>query len=139
MNSLIQPHTFAHRQAMHAFPLRAEQEQNVCRNYLFLVGHQLSKLDRQIVNSTAHKLASHGYVYVADVEQDCVEDRDDIRYLPLRDNNLPHFGSVTIVAVLHDNALARLAAQTYPDATVYVIDHDFSEQGSRCVSCVVSS
>lgn len=36
-------------------------------------------------------------------------------------------------------SLARVAAQHYPDATIYVIDHDFSESGSHCVSCVVGS
>lgn len=126
---------------MPAFPLRNErqQQQSVCRNFLFLISHPLSELDRLIVSSTAHKLSYHGYVYIADVAQDCVEDRDDIRYLPLHDHQLPHFGSVTVVAVLHDNALARLAAQTYPEASVYVIDDDFSEEGARCVSCVVSA
>jgi hypothetical protein len=139
MNSLLQPHIFAQRQATQVFPLRNTPEQPVCRNFLFLISHPLSKLDRLIVDSTAHKLAEHGYVYIADVQQECVEDRDDIRYLPLRDNHLPNFGALTVVAVLHDNALARVAAQNYPDATVYVIDHDFSETGSRCVSCVVGS
>jgi hypothetical protein len=75
----------------------------------------------KIVES-AKKLTSMGYVYVASAHEHTMEDRDNVRFMPLRNDDLPCFGALAGVMVVRDKGLAEVAQQTYPGANVLVID-----------------
>ena len=71
---------------------------------------------------TAKKLTSMGYVYVASAHERTMEDRDEVRFMPLRNDDLPCFGAVAGVMVVRDQGLAQVAQQQYPGANILVID-----------------
>jgi hypothetical protein len=51
-----------------------------------------------------------------------MEDRDEIRFMPLKNDDLPCFNALAGVMVVRDQELARVAQQTYPGANILVID-----------------
>ena len=92
------------------------------RNFLFLMPGTVSELERSIVMVAARRMTESGYVYMAVEGQKEMEDRDGVRFLPLNDENLPAFGLMTTVVVLHHNELAEFALETYPDAQVFLLN-----------------
>lgn len=91
------------------------------RNFLFLMPASVSELERSIAMVAAKRMAGEGYVYMALAGQREMEDRDGIRFLPLN-TELPSFGLMTTVVVLHDQDLAKEAMTTYPDAQVFLLN-----------------
>ena len=78
--------------------------------------------DRSTVEQSARRLTSSGYVYIASPEEKTMEDREEIRYMPLHLEMLPCFGSITAVCVVRDESLADAARAAYPGTEVLVID-----------------
>jgi hypothetical protein len=78
--------------------------------------------EQECVVNSAKELTSMGYVYVASARERTMEDRDNIRFMPLRSDDLPRFGNVSGVMVVRDHEFARAAEQAYPGAKVFVID-----------------
>jgi len=78
--------------------------------------------EQEQIEKAAKQLASDGYVYVASAQQRTMEDRDEIRFMPLRHDDLPRFGAVTSVIIAKDRVMAGAAEKAYPGAKVIVID-----------------
>ncbi len=70
----------------------------------------------------ARRLTSLGYVYIASAHECTMEDREEIRFMPLHREMLPAFGALTGVFVVNDAEIASAARDTYPEAHVLVID-----------------
>lgn len=107
------------------------------KNYLFIVPCQLGDFEKAILQATAKRMSQFGYVYVADVSQSTMEDRDNVRYMPLHLGRLPCFGSVESVIVFHDEGLIEEAAGTYPGARFFVLNPAQQEEDitpSPCLS-----
>lgn len=80
-----------------------------------------TEAELQAITEAARRLVTLGYVYIASPAEKTMEDRDEIRYLPLNVDLLPCFGAVTAVCVLRDESLAQAARQTYPGTEVMVL------------------
>jgi hypothetical protein len=91
-------------------------------HFLFMLPGSTTPEDQERVVKSAKALTSMGYVYVASTHEHTMEDRDNIRFMPLRSNDLPRFGEVSGVMVVRDQEVARAAEQAYPRARVFVID-----------------
>lgn len=81
-----------------------------------------TEAERQAVIASARTLLPRGYVYVASPAEPTMEDRDDIRFMPLNLEALPCFGDVTAVCVVRDQTIAIAARDAYPRTEVMVID-----------------
>jgi hypothetical protein len=91
-------------------------------HFLFMLPGSTTPEEQERVVKSAKDLTSMGYVYVASAHERTMEDRDNIRFMPLRSNDLPRFGNVSGVMVVRDQEYARAAEQAYPSAKVFVID-----------------
>jgi hypothetical protein len=100
-------------------------------HYLFLLPDSATPADQEAVAKAARDLVSVGYVYVASATEQTMEDREGIRYLPLRENSLPHFGAVAGVMVVRDQKLAHAAQELYPGAKVALFDPTPTEPQRR--------
>jgi hypothetical protein len=98
-------------------------------HFLFMLPGSTSPEEQEQIVKTAKELTSMGYIYVASAREKTMEDRDNIRFMPLREGQLPCFGSVTGVMVVRDQSIARAAEEAYPGAKIFVIDpaHDIPE------------
>ncbi len=81
-----------------------------------------SEAEREAVIESARTLLSRGYVYVASPAEPTMEDREEIRFMPLNVAALPCFADVTAVCVVRDQTIAVAARLAYPRTEVMVID-----------------
>lgn len=81
-----------------------------------------TEAERLAVIESARTLLPRGYVYVASPAEPTMEDRDEIRFMPLNLQALPCFADVTAVCVVRDQTIAIAARQAYPRTEVMVID-----------------
>lgn len=87
----------------------------------------VTALERSIVMVAARRMSNEGYVYMAVAGQREMEDRENIRYLPLYAEQLPSFGLMTTVVVLHHYELAARALDSYPGAQVFLLNPRVTE------------
>jgi hypothetical protein len=100
----------------------------VPNRFLFLLPASTTPSEQDVVASAAQELTPLGYVYIASAHVPTMEDRGDIRFMPLRDGTLPCFGAVTGVMIARDQELVRVAQENYPGAQVVVFDPAQSPQ-----------
>jgi hypothetical protein len=124
MYSSVHLERLTRQEALAVFPADLGAAKAPHRSFLFLVDQRATELDRMIAAVTARRLMHHGHVYIADIEQSCIEEWDGIIYMPLYCGTVPRVGVVTTVAVFHDSGLALMAAKAYPKAEIFVIHHD---------------
>jgi hypothetical protein len=91
-------------------------------NFLFMLPFTTTRAEQEIIMNLARRLTSLGYVYIASAHECTMEDREEIRFMPLHCEMLPAFGTLTGVFVVKDADIASVARDTYPDAHVLVID-----------------
>ena len=92
------------------------------KHYLFILPEAITLDEQHEVAQAARALLTEGYVYLISPHEKTVEDRYEIRYMPLRRDSLPCFGEVSGVLVARDQSLALAAKQVYQDAPVMVFD-----------------
>ena len=92
------------------------------RHFLFMLPASATQAELDAITESARRLVALGYVYIASPKEKTMEDRDEIRYLPLNVDVLPCFGAVTAVCVVRDEALAQAAREAYPGTQVMVVD-----------------
>ncbi len=92
------------------------------QHFLFVLPDSASPADQDQVVNAARELTAHGYVYVASAHERTMQDREDIRFMPLRRDDLPRFGAPTSVMIVKDRTMVSAAEQAYPGAHVLVID-----------------
>jgi hypothetical protein len=92
------------------------------KHYLFMLPEMITLEEQNEVAQAAKALLTEGYVYLISPHEKTVEDRDEIRYMPLRRDSLPCFGEVSGVLVARDQSLARTAKEVYRDAPVMVFE-----------------
>ncbi len=92
------------------------------KHYLFMLPEMITLEEQNEVAQAAKALLTEGYVYLISPHEKTVEDRDEIRYMPLRRDSLPCFGEVSGVLVARDQSLAQAAKQAYRDAPVMVFE-----------------
>lgn len=92
------------------------------KHYLFILPEAITLEEQQEVAQAATALASDGYVYLASAHVKTMEDRDNIRFMPLHADRMPSFGEVTGVLVARDRDLARAARDTYRNTPVMVFE-----------------
>ena len=114
-----------------SYHLSSDHSSVSVRNYLFIVPDELSHYERAVLKATAARLTEFGYVYVADVCQLDVEDRDHARHLPLKNRMIPPFGILDTAVIFHDLRMAREVGRLHPEARLYVLNADeaFSYSG----------
>lgn len=91
-------------------------------HFLFMLPAGATDAERLAVIESARTLIPRGYVYVASPAEPIMEDRDEIRFMPLNVEALPCFADVTAVCVVRDQTIAIAARQAYPRTEVIVID-----------------
>jgi len=91
-------------------------------HFLFLLPPSTTPAEQDVIANAARELAPMGYVYIASAHEKTMEDRGDIRFMPLRDGTLPCFGAVTGVMIVRDRELVRQAQENYPGAPIVVFD-----------------
>jgi hypothetical protein len=101
-------------------PASREKGQPPYRNFLIIVPDRCEATGGQ-VKSLARHLNQYGFAYVAtpaqqEVEDDCY----GVRHLPLG-QDLPSFGSMSVVVVLDDRTWALRAVANYPEAEVFLL------------------
>ncbi|RBP42403.1 hypothetical protein DES53_106109 [Roseimicrobium gellanilyticum] len=92
------------------------------KHYLFILSEAITLDEQHEVVQAASKLAEEGYVYLASAHVKTMEDRDNLRFMPLHTDRLPCFGEVSGVLVARDQDLARTAKEVYRDAPVMVFE-----------------
>ena len=92
------------------------------KHYLFMLPPTTTIEEQHGVVKAAKDLLPDGYVYVASAHEHTMEDRESIRFMPLRTNDLPCFAAVAGVMVARDEHLALVARQVYPGTPVMVFD-----------------
>src|SRR3954452_19335010 len=95
---------------------------HLSQHFLFMLPHSATQAEQEHVVNAAKELTSSGYVYVASAHERTMEDRDHIRFMPLRDGTLPCFGAVSTVMIVRDRTMVQAVEQAYPDAKVLVFD-----------------
>jgi hypothetical protein len=108
--------TFSTSTPVAAFPSRLP------KHYLFILPEAITLDEQQEVVQAASRLAEEGYVYMASAHVKTMEDRDNIRFMPLHTDRMPCFGEVSGVLVARDQELARTAKEVYRDAPVMVFE-----------------
>jgi hypothetical protein len=91
-------------------------------HYLFLLPESATSSEQDAVTKAARELTTVGYVYVESASEKTLDVRDDIRFMPLKVDSLPHFDALAGVMVVRDHQLAHVAQEAYPGAKVTVID-----------------
>jgi hypothetical protein len=102
------------------------------KHYLFILPEAISLDEQHEVVQTASKLAEEGYVYLASAHVKTMEDRDNLRFMPLHTDRLPCFGEVSGVLVARDQELARAAKEVYRDAPVMVFEPGAALESVSC-------
>lgn len=92
------------------------------KHYLFILPEAITLDEQHEVVQAASKLAEEGYVYLASAHVKTMEDRDNLRFMPLHTDRLPCFGEVAGVLVARDRELARTAKEVYRGAPVMVFE-----------------
>lgn len=92
------------------------------KHYLFILPEAITLDEQHEVVQAASRLAEEGYVYLASAHVKTMEDRDNIRFMPLHTDRMPCFGEVSGVLVARDRELARTAKEVYRDAPVMVFE-----------------
>ncbi|QIF00404.1 hypothetical protein [Roseimicrobium sp. ORNL1] len=92
------------------------------KHYLFILSAAITLDEQHEVVQAASKLAEEGYVYLASAHVKTMEDRDNIRFMPLHTDRMPSFGEVSGVLVARDRELARTAKEVYRGAPVMVFE-----------------
>jgi hypothetical protein len=92
------------------------------QHYLIMLPPTATPAEQEHVVHAAKELASSGYVYVASAHERTMEDRDNIRFMPLRSDALPRFGTLSTVMIVKDRAMVPAAERAYPQAKVLVFD-----------------
>ena len=64
------------------------------KHYLFILPEVITLDEQREVVQVASKLAEEGYVYLASAHVKTMEDRDNIRFMPLHTDRMPCFGEV---------------------------------------------
>ena len=98
------------------------------QHFLFVLPPSATPAEQQHVVKAAKELTSCGYVYVASAHEHTMEDRDDVRFMPLRSGDLPRFGTVTSVMIVKDRTMVQAAEVAYPNAKVLLFDAADSQQ-----------
>ena len=92
------------------------------QHFLFMLPHSATAAEQEHVVNAAKELTTTGYVYVASAHERTMEDRDNIRFMPLRNGDLPRFGTVSAVMIVKDRTMVSAAEVAYPNAKVLVFD-----------------
>jgi hypothetical protein len=92
------------------------------QHFLFMLPHSATPAEQEHVVKAAKELSSRGYVYVVSAHERTMEDRDNVRFMPLRSGDLPRFGAVSTVMVVKDRTMVPAVEQAYPDAKVLVFE-----------------
>lgn len=92
------------------------------QNFLFMVPSSVGGAELEIIFGLARKFTSLGYVYIASAHEKSMVDREDIRFMPLHEAQLPAFGELTAVFVVKDQTVVEHAKQAYPDAHVLLLN-----------------
>lgn len=92
------------------------------QHFLFMLPDSATPADHEQIVNAARELSAHGYVYVASAHERAMQDRENIRFMPLRRDDLPRFGAATSVMIVKDRGMVTAAEQAYPGAHVLVID-----------------
>lgn len=98
------------------------------QRFLIMLPPSATPSEQEHVFDAAKELISTGDVYVASAHQRTMEDRDNVRFLPLRKGDLPHFGSISTVMIVKDRTMVSAAEQAYPNAKVLVFEPADSRQ-----------
>jgi hypothetical protein len=98
------------------------------QHFLFMLPHSATPAEQEHVVKAAKELSSRGYVYVASAHEHTMEDRDNVRFMPLRSDDLPRFGTVSTVMIVKDRAMIQAAEAAYPQAKVLVFEAVDSQQ-----------
>ena len=102
--------------------MKPSANSTIPHHFLFMLPATATPADQDHVVKAAKELTSMGYVYVASAHERTMEDRDNVRFMPLKNDDLPRFGSLAGVMIVRDQEMARVAQEAYPDANVLVID-----------------
>ncbi len=92
------------------------------QHFLFVLPPSATPAEQERVVKAAKQLTSTGYVYVASANERAMEDRDSIRFMPLRTGDLPRFGTVSTVMIVKERGMVQAAEAAYPNAKVLVFD-----------------
>jgi hypothetical protein len=92
------------------------------QRFLIMLPLSATPSEQEHVVNVAKELTSTGDVYIASASQRTMEDRDNVRFLPLRSGDLPRFGKVSTVMIVKDRTMVPAAEQAYPDAKVLVFE-----------------
>ena len=96
------------------------------RNILFLVPEECGpscgpECAHKKFEAVARCMMSEGYVYMAQAGQISVEDDEaGVRHLPLKGEELPHFGTLDMIVVFDDSTLWSKIRSRYPEAQTYL-------------------
>jgi hypothetical protein len=102
--------------------MKPSPNSTVPHHFLFMLPATATPADQDHVVKAAKELTSMGYVYVASAHERTMEDRDNVRFMPLKSDDLPRFGSLAGVMIVRDQEMARVAQEAYPEANIMVID-----------------
>ena len=92
------------------------------QHFLFMLPPSATPTEQERVVNAAKELTSTGYVYVASAHERVMEDRDSIRFMPLRSNDLPRFAAVSTVMIVKERSMVQVAEAAYPNARVLMFD-----------------
>lgn len=110
--------------------------------FLFVLPSSATPADQERIVKAAKELTASAYVYVASAHECTMEDRDSIRFMPLRDGDLPRFGTVNTVMIVRECSMLQAAEVAYPTAKVLVLDasdtHHVVGREQRCFRAVPS-
>lgn len=98
------------------------------QRFLVMLPPSATPSEQEHVVNAAKELTSTGDVYIASASQCTMEDRDNVRFLPLRNGDLPRFGKVSTVMIVKDRTMVSAAEQAYPEAKVLVFEPADSRQ-----------
>jgi hypothetical protein len=102
--------------------MKSSSPTSLPHHFLFMLPESTTPDEHEQVVKAAKELTAMGYVYVASTQERTMEDRDNIRFMPLKSDDLPRFGSVSGVMVVRDQKMAQVAEEAYPGAKIMVID-----------------
>ena len=110
-----------------AAPAPVNQDEIPFRNYLIVAPKLNSHTEAidphdRVATAMARHFNNQGFAYVASMQQQQInDDPQGVRYLPLRDG-MPSFGFITAVIVIGDPTWVTCAADTYPEAGLFLLD-----------------
>jgi hypothetical protein len=92
------------------------------QHYLIMLPSSATPAEQEHVVKAAKELTASGYVYVASAHVRTMEDRDNVRFMPLQSGDMPRFGKVSTVMIVKDRTMLPAAERAYPNAKVLVFD-----------------